>query len=809
MPLASIEGMELGPYRLEGQLGQGGMGSVWLARRIDGRFEGVAALKLLNLAIASPALQERFRREGSVLARLDHPGIARLLDAGVSPAGQPYLVLDHVAGIPIDDFVREQGLGIADRISLFFQVLDAVGHAHANLVVHRDLKPSNILVTADGRVKLLDFGIAKLLDAESTGDRTALTLEGGRVFTPRYAAPEQVRDEPLTTATDVYALGVLLYVLVSGRHPTGEKARTPAEMVQALLEKEPARLNLGDLDTVLAKALSKNPRERYQTVAAFADDLHRYLRKEPVSARPSSLAYRTGRFIRRNRAATAAVFGLAVVLVGASLFSLAQARKATRERDAAVRESERSDAVLTFQRALLTQIGNRSMTMKQILDGGLVMLGDQSAGQPQLKTDVLTTFAGMYWDLGQFSATRELFARVDSLAARSGQQTVLARVRCSTARLMSDMHMPPDSALAELLLFRELRQTPANLGPDYTAVCMDAEAASQFDRDQGDSAIATWQAAMALLESHHRTRAMSFVVVTGQLGIGLVLHGRPREGIAVLRRQQAANDSIGNKRTVGGVNSLNQLMFPLLMVGDIVAADSLTAQTLQQLDEAALAPRRLIGYVTNRASVSFLMARPDSAVRWYSRLTTLADQAGDRPLLRRALFGLGRAQAMLGQLPESRRTLERLGQLRDSTATREELNLEGWLSRLRGDAAGADRAFSAVLTGDGYFKGNMGNPSTRLDLVWDAEAAIALGDADRALRLAGDARTMAMVDSLTETQSAYVGEARLLEARALLVRGDSAGARTTLERALPALRTGFGPGHPETRQAEQLLAGLH
>jgi serine/threonine-protein kinase len=259
MPLANIEGIELGPYRLERQLGQGGMGSVWLARRIDGRFEGVAALKLLNLAIASPALQERFRREGSVLARLDHPGIARLLDAGVSPAGQPYLVLDHVAGIPIDDFVREHGLGIADRISLFFQVLDAVGHAHANLVVHRDLKPSNILVTADGRVKLLDFGIAKLLDAESTGDRTALTLEGGRVFTPRYAAPEQVRDEPLTTATDVYALGVLLYVLISGRHPTGEKARTPAEMVQALLEKEPARLNLGDLDTVVAKALRKNP----------------------------------------------------------------------------------------------------------------------------------------------------------------------------------------------------------------------------------------------------------------------------------------------------------------------------------------------------------------------------------------------------------------------------------------------------------------------------------------------------------------------------------------------------------------------
>jgi eukaryotic-like serine/threonine-protein kinase len=807
MPEASLEGMELGAYRLERQLGQGGMGSVWLARRIDGRFEGVAALKLLNLAMASPPLQERFRREGSLLARLDHPGISRLLDAGVSPGGQPYLVLEHVAGIPIDDFVREQGLGTADRISLFFQVLDAVGHAHANLVVHRDLKPSNILVTADGRVKLLDFGIAKLLDAESTGDRTALTLEGGRVFTPRYAAPEQVRDEPLTTATDVYALGVLLYVLVSGRHPTSEKARTPAEMVQALLEKEPARLNLGDLDTVLAKALSKNPRERYQTVAAFADDLHRYLHKEPVSARPSSLAYRTGRLIRRNRAATTAVIGLAVVLVGASLFSLAEARKATQERDAAVHESERSDAVLTFQRALLTQVGDRSMTMKQILDGGLVMLGDQSTGQPQLKTDVLTTFAGMYWDLGQFSATRELFAQVDSLAARSGQKTVLARVRCSTARLMSDMHLA-DSAPAELSLFRELRQAHTDLGPDITAICMDAEAASQLNRDQGDSAIATWQGAMTLLESHHRTRAMSFVVVTGQLGTGLVLHGRPREGIAVLQRQQAAIDSIGIKRTVGGVNSLNQLMFPLLMIGNIVAADSYTTQTLQLLDEAALSPRRRITYFTNRASVSFLMGRPDSALKWYSSLTSLADQAGDRMLLRRALFGLGRAQAMLGQLPESRRTLKRLSQLRDSTITREELNLEGWLSRVQGDAAGADRAFSAVLAGDGYFKGNTANPSTRLDLLWDAEAALALGDPTRALKLAGAARNVAEVDSLTDIRSGYVGEARLLEAQALLAQGDSATARVTLKLALPALRFGYGSNHPRFKEAEVWLTRL-
>jgi serine/threonine-protein kinase len=198
----SLAGRMFGPWMLERTLGQGGMGTVWLARRADGRFEGQAAVKLLNLALVSATGQERFRREGSVLARLAHPGIARLLDAGVSRAGQPYLVLEYVDGQPIDTYAREHGLSPAALLRLFLQVLAAVGHAHANLVVHRDLKPSNIIVTGDGTVKLLDFGIAKLLDAESGA---TLTAEGGRALTPLYAAPEQVRGDPLTTATDVYA----------------------------------------------------------------------------------------------------------------------------------------------------------------------------------------------------------------------------------------------------------------------------------------------------------------------------------------------------------------------------------------------------------------------------------------------------------------------------------------------------------------------------------------------------------------------------------------------------------------------------
>ncbi|MEO8624274.1 MAG: serine/threonine-protein kinase, partial [bacterium] len=237
----TLAGLEIGAYTLERPLGHGGMGSVWLARRTDGRFEGHAAVKLLNLSLVSPSGQERFRREGSLLARLTHPGIARLLDAGVSASGQPYLVLEHVDGVRIDRFAEQHRLSVDERVRLLLKVLDAVGHAHANLVVHRDLKPSNILVTADGSVKLLDFGIATLLDSEASDSRPPLTTEGGRTFTPEFAAPEQVRGDAITTATDVYAAGVLLYLLVSGRHPTATGCRTQLEAIRALLDVQPTR----------------------------------------------------------------------------------------------------------------------------------------------------------------------------------------------------------------------------------------------------------------------------------------------------------------------------------------------------------------------------------------------------------------------------------------------------------------------------------------------------------------------------------------------------------------------------------------
>jgi len=322
---SSLAGETVGPYTLVSPIGHGGMSSVWLAERTDGRFDRRVAIKFLS-AVYIGRGDERFRREGGMLARLSHPHIAQLIDAGVSPAGSPYLVLEYVDGEPIDRFCERRGLDVRARLVLFLDVLAAVEHAHASSIVHRDIKPSNVLVTRDGQVKLLDFGIGKLLDNDSVGQATVLTRDGGIALTPEYAAPEQLTGSDVSAATDVYALGILLFVLLTGRHPAGD-VRSTADLVKRVVDEEPSRGSAvttdetlrralrGDLDTILAKALKKAPRDRYSSVRAMADDLRRYLRDEPISARPDSIPYRSSKFVRRHRAWFVATAGAAVVVV--------------------------------------------------------------------------------------------------------------------------------------------------------------------------------------------------------------------------------------------------------------------------------------------------------------------------------------------------------------------------------------------------------------------------------------------------------------------------------------------------------------
>jgi Tol biopolymer transport system component/serine/threonine protein kinase len=338
-------GRVFGAYKLVSPIGQGGMGLVWLGERCDGAFEQRAAVKLLDV-LRFKRSEARFRREATILARLTHPNIAHLIDAGVSSDGQPYLVLEFVDGQAIDQYCDDRALDVPSRIRVVLDVLGAVAHAHEHRIVHRDIKPSNVLVRTDGHVKLLDFGIAKLLERDDrAGLASTLTLEHGTALTPAYAAPEQVAGGRVTTATDVYALGVLLYTLLTGQHPCGE-ADSPADLLKAIVEIEtpppsavvvagktpdelaalaarcgttPSGLQRalkGDLDTILGKALKKNPQERYASVADLADDLRRSLAFEPIRARGASLARRAFR-VARGHAVPIAAGAVGVLILGA------------------------------------------------------------------------------------------------------------------------------------------------------------------------------------------------------------------------------------------------------------------------------------------------------------------------------------------------------------------------------------------------------------------------------------------------------------------------------------------------------------
>lgn len=402
-PPVAQAGLRLGAWRLVEPIGSGGMGEVWAAERADGRYQGQAAVKLLKRGLDSEAVLARFAQEQQALARLSHPHIAHLLDAGLSPDGVPYFVMERVRGRPIDEACAT--LPLEDRLRLFLQLAAAVSHAHRHLLVHRDLKPGNVLVDEAGQVKLLDFGIAKALAADDPG----ATAPGGlRPFTPHYASPEQVRGEPVSTATDLYSLGVLLYVMLTGERPYGRQATTPHDAARAVLEEEPTRPSSlarpapgweatrrrlqGDLDNIVLKALEKPVERRYASVDALAADVQAYLGGFPVSARPASALYVAGKFVRRHRGAVVAAalggVGLATGLAAALLsgrvagalgvlgltgglgLALVQAREAARARDAAARARDAAQRQLAEVKRITTDLVFRYGDSVTLLPGG-------------------------------------------------------------------------------------------------------------------------------------------------------------------------------------------------------------------------------------------------------------------------------------------------------------------------------------------------------------------------------------------------------------------------------------------------------
>ena len=374
----------VGPYQPDRLLGRGGTGAVYLAHRADGQFEQTVAIKLIDLPLATELFRERFRQERQILAELQHPYIARLVDGGVTPQGDLYLVMEYVDGIPVHRFCEERRLSGPQRIALFMRVCEAVQFAHQNFVVHRDLKPDNILVAEDGTPRLLDFGTAKLLSPSLAGSDTKLTREGYQSFTPQYASPEQVLGNPITTASDTYSLGVLLYLLLTGTVPYERKELTTAEMLRVICEEPPRRPGQeagsrkrldADLEAILLMALRKEPQERYLTAEQLASDLRAYLEGLPVAARRGTLRYRAGKFIRRRRFSVAAAALLAASVVAGVAGVLWQARVANTERGKA--EARSAD---------LRQLSNSLLSE---LDEAIKQLPGSTGAQKLLVTRVL------------------------------------------------------------------------------------------------------------------------------------------------------------------------------------------------------------------------------------------------------------------------------------------------------------------------------------------------------------------------------------------------------------------------------------
>lgn len=439
-------GARLGPYEIVEEIGRGGMAVVYRARRAEGGFEQQVALKVIKRGTDTEEVLSRFTQERQILASLEHPSIARLYGGGSTAEGQPYFTMELVEGEPIDRYCARRDLRLEQRLRLFFHVGRAVEHAHHNLVVHRDIKPSNVLVTAEGHVKLLDFGIAKLIDPDPWPAAAPATRTHLRLLTPEYASPEQIKGQPVTTATDVYQLGLLLYELLTGKRPFALAGRSPTELEELICNQPPpapstalsvvtgslesraeglssrlrrrlVRRLKGDLDNIVLKALAKEPERRYSGAGALVDELERFLDGRPVAARPASLAYRASKFARRHAWSLGATATLLVVATGlTTVYTAGLARARTR----AEQEAERADRVSRFLGSVLAAADPRSsrsgpLTARSLVDEGLKRIDTELADQPDTQATTLMRLGEIYRNLGDFTKARACFERALAL----------------------------------------------------------------------------------------------------------------------------------------------------------------------------------------------------------------------------------------------------------------------------------------------------------------------------------------------------------------------------------------------------------
>jgi serine/threonine protein kinase len=811
----SLAGRVVGAYILEAEIGHGGMGSVWRARRADGRVEGYVAIKFLNPAWLGRDGQARFRQEGNLLARLDHPNIARLIDAGVLDEVYPYLVIEFVDGLPIDEYCEREHLGLEARLQLFRAILSAVAHAHSHLIVHRDIKPSNIFVTHAGVIKLLDFGIAKLVEVS---DEAAPRKTSVQALTPQYAAPEQLLAGPVTTQTDVYALGLVLYLLLTGRHARPQDAQGAAALMRAIIDEDPPRASTatedsgrrraldGDLDNILAKALKKAPEERYSNAPAFSDDLRRFLSQEPVTAGPDTVRYRVSKFVQRHRGAVATSVLTGMTLILAIVITTTQWFDARHQRDVAQVQLQRAAAFGDLVSIVLNESGHagEALTTAQLLERGEKLVRSEFASSDGLRSQLLFTLAQLYSHVGATDKQRTLYRESYDLAMHSGDSGLVALSGCASAAADTVSGFGRDAAQRIQQLLAELPRDSGN--DEVRAECW--QYASTIARFSGDGAAALADSERA---GNLREASPSGGTEWGRLSSMIMLADARQEAGQLGRADQTYAHVAGELKRIG-VDDTGYAVTLYGNWGTLLVNLGMPARAAQLLERGRMIEQ---GYApsdaflaTSYAAALLSLGRAADARDVLSAALNGAVENKNRDSAAKVQMGLARANSALGNLEESETILSRLEPLlQDMLPPRHEAF--GALHYIRaqnleygGNHSGALREASLAFD---IFSARPGL-AYRAAQVQESMAGIllAMGKPREALAQIHRARNSFDAAFGSGIRSYYLGKTWLTEAKIDSKLADLQGARAAAHAAYLHFVSSVGETHPLTIEATAL-----
>lgn len=824
-PSGIAPGSVIGPYILEEEIGRGGMGAVWRVRRRDGAIKRPLALKLPHAGLQSAQLAERFQREREILSELSHPNIARLDDAGVTDSGQPFLALEFVAGLPFIEYCDRQHLNVGARLELFLQVLRAVQYAHSNLVIHRDLKPSNIIVTAAGQAMLLDFGIAKLIPDEPF-EKEGLTQMAGIALTPEYASPEQIAGKPVSTATDIYSLGVLLFELLTGERPyrlqrvsrgaledaiLNSEAARPSSVVTAAAaelrgttQKSLVRALRGDLDTIALKALRKEAADRYLTVDAMARDIEHHLRGEPIAARADGTWYRFAKFIGRHKLPVAAGTVAALILIATAGIALIEARTAAAERDRALAHSRRSEAVTEFVKMLVTESGGADVpvTVGDMMERSAALLASEYSETPENRAAILAVLGDYYHTVGKDKLAEPLFRNALQSLRNTADPDLRLELTCGHGLTLAG----EGNVAGGIRILQGALADPA-LRDEQAAVCLEFLAYIYQDGSDAPNALKYSQLALERLHRVHNPLPTQEALFLGTIGFAYQLSGENDAAERYFSRSLEQFERAGRQRSPEAVSIRNNWAVVSLGAGEPRKALQLYDQTLQIVEQKNPGSQPPAYLLANRARALEALGRYGQAREEYESCAPKAAGGSVSPTELFCMLGIAAVEQERGNLAAADDYLNKTAaainpQLPDGFPARITLHL------IRARLAVQRQQFEAAQEELAPVFANARQPTLLLI------ASLVRGE----LNLAENRLPAALEDARTAVatarqlqggvqHSSRVGQASLFLARVQMRRGETTQAQQTAATAFEHLAATVDDGHPALLEARSLSRG--